>query len=50
MKFPGKVGNGPLTKWLNFGGDPDPGKTCIGGGIQNTLSHASSCLLLRAAD
>jgi len=23
MKFSGKVGNGPLKKWLNFGGDPD---------------------------
>jgi len=21
MKFLGKVGNGPLNKWLNFGGD-----------------------------
>jgi len=23
MKFSGKVGNGPLNNWLNFGGDPD---------------------------
>jgi len=23
MKFSGKVGNGPLNKLLNFGGDPD---------------------------
>ena len=23
MIFSGKVGNGPLNKWLNFGGDPD---------------------------
>ena len=23
MKFSGKVGNGPMNKWLNFGGDPD---------------------------
>jgi len=23
MKFSGKVGNGPVNKWLNFGGDPD---------------------------
>jgi len=23
MKFSGKVDNGPLKKWLNFGGDPD---------------------------
>jgi len=21
MKFSGKVGNGPMNKWLNFGGD-----------------------------
>jgi len=23
MKFSGKVGNGPVNKRLNFGGDPD---------------------------
>jgi len=23
MKFSGKVGNGPVNKWLNVGGDPD---------------------------
>jgi len=23
MKFSGKVGNGPMNKWLNFRGDPD---------------------------
>jgi len=23
MKFAGKVGNGPVNKWLNFDGDPD---------------------------
>ena len=23
MKFSGKVGKGPVIKWLNFGGDPD---------------------------
>ena len=22
MKFSGKVGNGPMNNWLNFGGDP----------------------------
>ena len=36
MKFSGKVGNEPINKRLNFGGDPDPyrdtGKTCLGGG------------------
>jgi len=25
MKFSGKVGNGPVNKLLNFGGDPDHG-------------------------
>jgi len=25
MKFLGKVGNGPVNKCLNFGGDPDHG-------------------------
>ena len=25
MKFSGKVGNGPMNKWLNFGGDPENG-------------------------
>jgi len=25
MKFAQKVGNGPMNKWLNFGGDPDRG-------------------------
>jgi len=47
MKFSGKVGNGPMNKLLNFGGDQDPdtnpdpdldpyrdtGKTCLGGGM-----------------
>jgi len=23
MKFPGKVGSGPVNNWLNFGSDPD---------------------------
>jgi len=23
MKFSGKVGNGPMNKWLNFADDPD---------------------------
>jgi len=43
MKFSGKVGNGPVNKRLNFGGDPDhgypdpdSGKTCLGGGMHNT--------------
>jgi len=25
MKFPRKVRNGPMNKWLNYGGDPDHG-------------------------
>jgi len=37
MKFSEKVGNRPMNKLLNFGGDPDPdrdtGKTCLGGGM-----------------
>jgi len=43
MKFSGKVGNGTMSKSLNFGGDPgyrsDPnpyhntGKTCLDGGM-----------------
>jgi len=37
MKFLGKVGNRPVNKRLNFGGDPDAdrdtGKTCLGGGM-----------------
>ena len=51
MKFSGKVGNGPVNKWLNFVGDPDrrsvwtvsryTGKTCLGGGMH--CSSASSC-------
>jgi len=37
MKFPGKVGIGPVNKLLNFGGGTDPdcdtGKTCLIGGM-----------------
>jgi len=44
MKFSGKVGSGPMSKRLNFGGDPglgcgipdpyrDTGETCLGGGM-----------------
>jgi len=39
VKFLGNVGNGPMNKWLNFGGDldldkyRDTGKTCLGGGM-----------------
>ena len=50
MKFLGKVGNGPTSKLLNFGVDRiririaavDTGKTCLGGGMQCALSHASN--------
>jgi len=48
MKFSGKVGNEPVNKRLNFGGDPDDGSeddpdsypdcdtgnTCLGGGMR----------------
>jgi len=44
MKFSWKVGNGPVNKRLNFGGDPDhgypdpdSGKTCHGGGMHKHL-------------
>jgi len=41
IKFSGKVGNGPMNKWLNVGGDLDPyrdtGKTCLGGCMQTVL-------------
>ena len=51
MKFSGKVGNGPMNKWLNFDGDPDPypyrdrptGKTCLGGGM-HCPSASGLCL------
>jgi len=31
MKFSGKVGSGPVKKWLNFGGDPVQGSGYISG-------------------
>jgi len=43
-----KVGNGPMNKWLNFGGNPDhdlyrdTGKTCLGRGMH--CPSASSCM------
>jgi len=47
MKLSGMVGNGPMNKWQNFGGDPDPhrgtGKTRLGGGMH--CPSASSSLL-----
>jgi len=36
MKFSWKVGNGPLNKWLNFGGDPDH---CLNTGIVFRIHH-----------
>jgi len=55
MKFSRTVGDGPVNKRLNFGGDPhhgsavpdpyrDTGKTCLGGGMH--CPSASSLLLL----
>ena len=59
MKFSEKVGNGPVNKRLNFGGDPDhesgygygsgryrdTGKTCLGGG-KHCPSASSSFICL----
>jgi len=28
MKFSQKIGNGPVNKWLNFGGNLDQGLGC----------------------
>jgi len=42
MKFPGKVGNGPVNKWLNFGGDPDPYPYRDTGGGMHCPSASSS--------
>jgi len=36
MKFPGKVGNGPVNKRLNFGGNPD---YCLDTGIVFPICH-----------
>jgi len=35
MKFSGKVGNGPMNKCLNFGGNPDQGSR-YGSGFGST--------------
>ena len=29
VKFSAHVGNGPMNKWLNFGGDPDHGSGSV---------------------
>ena len=31
MKFSGKVGNVPMNKWLNFGGEPDHSRSDTAG-------------------
>jgi len=36
MKFSGKVGSGPLNKWLNFGGDLDH---CLDAGVVFRICH-----------
>jgi len=38
IKFSAKVGNGPVKKWLNFGGDPDH-RLDTGTGIVFRLRH-----------
>ena len=54
MKFSGKVGNGPVNKWLNFGGDPDTdpyrdtGKTCVGGGMHCPSASIVKILILNS--
>ena len=53
MKFSEKVGNRPVNKLLNFGGDPypdrDTGKTCLGGGMHcpsaSSLKLVFLCIL-----
>jgi len=46
MKFSGNVGNGPLNKFSNFGGDPD---SPDGGTDIATLVTGKSCLYCRSA-
>jgi len=36
MKLPGKVGNAPVNKWVNFGGDPDH---CLDTGTVFQIRH-----------
>jgi len=50
VKFSGKVGNGPMNKRLNFGGDSVPDrdtvKTCLGGDMHccPSASRITECL------
>ena len=50
MKFSGKVGNGPLNKWLKFGNDPDlycdTGNTCLGGDMHCVSASSLSFLFV----
>jgi len=41
MKFSEKVGNRPVNKRLNFGGDT--GKTCLGGGMNCPIASSFMC-------
>jgi len=36
MKFSMNIGNGPMNKWLKFGGDPDH---CLDKGIVFRIRH-----------
>ena len=57
MKFLGKVGNDPMNKWLNFGGNCEPirqdrwqdlyhdtGKMCLGGGMHCPSASRFFCV------
>jgi len=39
VKFSGKVGNGPVNKRLNFGGDPDLGSRYIATFVRRALAE-----------
>jgi len=57
MKFSGKIGNGLMNKWLNFGGDTDTdmdpdldrntGETCLDRGV-HCPSASSCCMFFQA--
>jgi len=43
IKFSGKVHNGPMNKWLNFGGDPE---VCIATLVRHALGEVCTVWLL----
>jgi len=46
VKFSGKGGNGPVNKWLNFGGDPDHGSRYIATFVRRALAEVCSVPVL----